>query len=191
MKRLTVTEIKRAFSIMGEFLRDNKTFGEIAVYGGSAILLQFDWRESTEDVDATVVSVGNHGLVRKAADKAASDAGLERSWLSEAVAQYTSTEGDVSDFSFEGLYPEFGNPGLRVVVARPEYLLAMKLAALQRRVAGDRDFEDAKNIAVGLGIDTIEKLEAAYRAYFPKDELPDRARLRLPALEDAIKSGKK
>jgi hypothetical protein len=70
MKRLTLDEIKQAFSIMGEFLRDEKTVGEIAVYRGSAILLQFRWRASTQDVDAVVVSDGNHGLVRQAADQA-------------------------------------------------------------------------------------------------------------------------
>jgi hypothetical protein len=47
---LTDQVIRRAFSIMGEFLRDRKTVGEIAVYGGSAILLQFDWRTTTHDV---------------------------------------------------------------------------------------------------------------------------------------------
>ena len=69
MKSLDLAEIKHAFSIMGEFLRDKKTVGEIAVYGGGAILLQFRWRGSTRDVDATVISDGNHGLVRQAADR--------------------------------------------------------------------------------------------------------------------------
>jgi hypothetical protein len=85
MKNLTLDEIKRAFSIMGEFLRDKKTLGEIAVYGGGAILLQFRWRGSTRNIDATVISDGNHGLVRQAADQAAAVLGLlglERSWLS-------------------------------------------------------------------------------------------------------------
>ncbi len=82
---------------MGAFLRDNKTVGEIVVYGGGAILLQFHWRLSTQDVDAMVVSDGDHGLVRRAADQAAAELGLERSWLSEAVARYTSPEGDKID----------------------------------------------------------------------------------------------
>jgi hypothetical protein len=34
MKKLTLNEIKHAFSIMGEFLRDKKTVGEIPAYGG-------------------------------------------------------------------------------------------------------------------------------------------------------------
>jgi len=120
MKKLTSDEIKHAFSIMGEFLRDKKTVGEIAVYGGRVILLQFRSRDSTRDVDAVVVSDGNHGLVRQAADQAAIVLGLERSWLSEAVSHYTSTGASSSNLAVSGLYPETGRPGLRVVVARPE-----------------------------------------------------------------------
>ncbi len=187
MKRLDIDKIKRAFSIMGEFLRDNKTVGEIVVYGGTAILLQFDWRISTDDVDAIVVSDGNHGLVRQAADRAAAELGLERSWLSEAVSQYTSRAFNNSSVSLVGMYPEQGTPGLRVVVAKPEYLLAMKLSALQRRTSGERDFEDAKRLAIELGLASVDDLEHVFRAYFPGDELPDRAKLRLPELESAIR----
>src|SRR5271170_7423361 len=103
MKKLTLDEIKRAFSIMGEFLRDKKTVGEIAVYRCSAILLQFRWRHSTRDVDAIVVSDGNHGLVQQAGDQAATVLGLERSWLSEAVSQYTSrSEEHTSELQSRG-----------------------------------------------------------------------------------------
>ena len=186
MKRLAAEEIRRAFSIMGEFLRDRKTVGEIAVYGGSAIMLQFDWRASTQDVDAMVVSAGNHGLVREAADRAARDLGLERSWLSEAVAQYTSRAGDASSLVFAGLYPATGTPGLRVLVAKPEYLLAMKLGALAREAIDDRDFDDARQLACGIGVTTVDQLEKAFLAYFPGEQLPARARLRLPDLARAI-----
>jgi hypothetical protein len=189
MKNLTLDEIKRAFSIMGEFLRDKKTVGEIAVYGGGAILLQFRWRGSTRDIDATVISDGNHGLVRQAADQAAAVLGMERSWLSEAVSHYTSMDANASGLALSGFYPASGRPGLRVAVAKPEYLLAMKLAALQRQTAEDRDFEDARRLAVELGIATVDDLEKSYQAFFPGEKLPERAKLRLPELESAIRYG--
>jgi hypothetical protein len=46
--------IEKAFRMMGQYLLDRKALGEIAVYGGSAILLQFDWRRASRDVDARV-----------------------------------------------------------------------------------------------------------------------------------------
>ena len=42
--------IEQAFRIMGQYLLDHKALGEIAIYGGSAILFQFDWRR-TSDVE--------------------------------------------------------------------------------------------------------------------------------------------
>ena len=39
-------KIEEAFRIMGQYLLDRKTLGEIAIYGGSVILFQFDWRKT-------------------------------------------------------------------------------------------------------------------------------------------------
>lgn len=186
MKTLTLADMQLAFDIMGKFLRDRKTLGEIAVYGGSAILLQFDWRVGTQDVDAVIVSDGNHGIVRQAADFAAQTLGLERSWLSEAVAQYASASAKTGDLTFVGLYPEAGVPGLRVSAARPEYLLAMKVSALQRATAQDRDFSDLVRLAGAIGAETQEQIEAVYRDFFPDQALSPRSRLRLPEVVRAI-----
>jgi len=47
---------------MGQYLLERNVFGEIALYGGSAILFQFDWRRTSEDVDARVISDGRHAV---------------------------------------------------------------------------------------------------------------------------------
>ena len=185
--RLDIATINKAFAIMGEALHRKKTMGEIAIYGGSAILFQFAWREGTQDVDAVVISDGNHGAVMDASAEAARQLNLERSWLSEAVAQYTGKPDGVP-FLLIGLYPEHA-PGLRVVAASPAYLLAMKLAALQRATADDRDFLDATRLAQEIGISSIAELEDFYSRFFPNDPLSDRARMRLPELESAIRMG--
>ena len=190
MDMLGLDQIERAFTLMGEYLRDRKSFGEIAVYGGSAILLQFGWRRGTQDVDAVITSDGNHGLVRAAADFAARSLGLERSWLSEAVAQYAKAGETAADFRFIGLYPKSGNPALRVSAARPEYLLAMKVAALRRTARGDRDFHDILALARDLGISAAEELERIHLSYFPGESLPPRIGQRLKELDQLLRSGK-
>jgi hypothetical protein len=78
---------------------------------------------------------------------------------------------------------------LRVAVAKPEYLQAMKLTALQRQTADDRDFEDATQLASELGMTSVGDLERAYHAFFPRESLPERAKQRLPELERAIQKG--
>src|SRR3977135_1786729 len=44
---LDKAKIKEAFRLMGQYLLDRKALGEIAVYGGRAILLQFEWRRTS------------------------------------------------------------------------------------------------------------------------------------------------
>jgi hypothetical protein len=51
-------KIEDAFRIMGQYLLERRVLGEIAIYRGSAILLQFDWRRTSEDVDARIISAG-------------------------------------------------------------------------------------------------------------------------------------
>jgi hypothetical protein len=87
-KDLDRTKIEEAFRIMGRYLLERGTLGEITIYGGSAILFQFDWRRTSMDVDARIISGGHHGLVTQAAEQAAKQLDLPRSWLNESVAMY-------------------------------------------------------------------------------------------------------
>lgn len=124
-KQLDRAKIEEAFRLMGQYLLDRKALGEIAIYGGSAILFQFDWRRNSEDVDARILSDGNHGLVAAAAEDAAKQLNLPRSWLNESVTMYVRRFEDDGDRMFIGLYPSAERAGLRVVAAKPTYLLAI------------------------------------------------------------------
>ena len=140
-KELDRAKIEEAFRIMGRYLLERGTLGEITIYGGSAILFQFDWRRTSEDVDARIISGGHHGLVMQAAEQAARQLDLPRSWLNESVAMYARRQEQDSDRIFVGVYPSPERVGLRVVAAKPSYILAMKLSALERASVDDRDFQ--------------------------------------------------
>jgi hypothetical protein len=183
---LDKARIEEAFRLMGQYLLDRKALGEIAVYGGSAILLQFEWRRSSEDVDARVISAGNHGLVVEAAHYAARQLGLPTSWLNESVAMYARRGEAAADRVFVGLYPSYERFGLRVTAANPEYMLAMKLSALERATVDDRDFKDAVNLGIECAVSTVQGLRGIFKKYFADEELPPDANLRLPELARAI-----
>jgi hypothetical protein len=169
-------------------LLDRKTLGEIAIYGGSAILFQFDWRKTSLDVDARVTSERNHGIIIDAVHEAAKQLHLPRSWLDESVTLYARRgEGD-SDRILVGLYPSPERFGLRVTAAKPEYILAMKLKALDRVTADDRDFQDAVGLGIECGVITIGQMHDVYRKFFGSEELPTTAQLRLSALIEAIRA---
>lgn len=181
-------KFEEAFRIMGQYLLDRHVLGEIAIYGGSAIMFQFDWRQTSEDIDARIISDGHHGLIMRAAEEAAQRLALPRSWLNETVTMYTRRGEDVSDQVFVGVYPSPERVGLRVVAAKPSYLLAMKLSALERATADERDFRDAVNLSIACGVTTADGLRDVFRQFFPDQNLPDASEKRLNDLARAIHS---
>src|ERR1043166_75636 len=171
--------IEQAFRVMGQYLLDRKVFGEIAIYGGSAILFQFSWRKTSQDVDARIISDSNHGLVIEAVREAARKLGLSQSWLSESVSVYARRNEGLADRVFIGVYPSPERFGLRVTAAKPAYILAMKLKALERSTIDDRDFHDAANLGMECDINTVDELHAVFREFFPDQELSPAAELRI------------
>jgi hypothetical protein len=179
--------VTRAFEVMGRYLRDRHVLGEIAVYGGSAILLQFDWRKTSEDVDAVVVDGRHESEVKAAVAHAAETLRLSRDWLNNWVGMFTPRAERPEDFRFVGTYPAGEMPGLRVVAAKPEYLCAMKLRALERETPDNRDFEDAVGLGLELGAETAEDLQLLYESFFPDEQLNPLASTYLPEVAREIK----
>jgi hypothetical protein len=187
-KPLDRAGIEEAFRIMGQYLLDRKALGEIAIYGGSAILFQFDWRKTSQDVDARIMSDGSHGLVIRAVREAAKRLGLSASWLNESVAMYARPgEGHV-DRVLIGLYPSSERFGLRVMAAKPAYILAMKLKALERTTADDRDYRDAVKLGIACKVNTADGLRNIFRKFFPNEALPLAAELQLGSIAQAIRA---
>lgn len=178
--------VARAFEVMGRYLRERRVLGEIAVYGGSAILLQFDWRKSSEDVDAVVVDGRLESEVKASVAHAAEVLGLERDWLNNWFGMYTRLDERPEDFTFIGTYPAGETPDLRVIAARPEYLCAMKLKALVRETLDNRDFEDAVRRALEIGAETAHDLLSLYNSFFPDEQLSPVASTYLPEVAREI-----
>lgn len=160
----------QAFEALGADLAEQGRFVEIAVYGGGALMLQFAWRRSTEDVDAVVREGYDEAALAPSVLRVAQRMGLEPGWLNDAVGMYTPLHEDEVLFSLSGTYPAAGTPGLRTVLASPHYLLAMKLQALSNLDRGPRDLTDARALAAHLAIADVETLDRLYRSIY--DEAP-------------------
>jgi hypothetical protein len=76
---------------------------------------------------------------------------------------------------------------LRVFLARPEYLCAMKLKALQRETLDDRDFQDAVRLAKEIGVSSEGQLRDLHAAFYPGETLDPAAAARLPAIVSALR----
>jgi hypothetical protein len=183
---LNIETVVKAFDVMGRYLRERGLIGEIAIYGGTAILFQFPWRQTTEDVDATIRT--DEGAVKDAAAFAATSLGLPHEWLNNYVGAFTPEVEAEAFFSAYGEYPRGENPGLRVFLARPEYLCAMKLKALQRETVEDRDFEDAVRLGLETGKETPDELSRLFSSFFPDETLAPNAAARLSEVAEQIRS---
>ena len=160
-------ELERALTRLGEILRDRRVAGEIAVFGGAAIVLGFEFRSATRDVDAVVRE--GHGQVMQAAQEVEKELHLPPNWLNEQATSYLSKH---NDFAWFKTYPSEGQFGLRVLMAKPEYLLAMKLLAFRLYAA---DVEDITRLARSLNRTTAEELLSLLKYYYPDEQIfPER-----------------
>jgi len=143
---LTSERLAEAFSGLGQIAHDAGRVIDVAVYGGSCLMLVSNFRISTTDVDA--VAAVDQGFLDAAAQCVAARLGLPRDWLNDGVRTYLSPH--VEGFELHTLfrtYPNEQTPGLRVFVPTAEYMLAMKLMALRiEPQAGRNDLEDIINL---------------------------------------------
>jgi len=85
--------------------------------------------------------------------------------------------GEPGGTSLYGSYPSAAREGLRVYVAKPDYLLAMKLRAMR---IGSRDETDAAMLARASGVTSFDAMVALLHKYFPR-EPPDARRVAVVA----------
>lgn len=168
--RLSKEDIRRLFDLLDAELAGEGAHGELYLVGGAVMCLVLDARESTRDVDGFFRPTK---LVREAARRVAATAGVPATWLNDAVKGFLSPRG-----SFE---PYLELPHLEVFVAQPDYLLAMKCAAL-RLGEGFHDLEDVRFLLRYLDISTVEEALEVVTRYFDEEQLRPKTRLALEEL---------
>ena len=168
--RLTKADIHRLFDLLDAQLGAEGIEGEIYLVGGAVMCLAFDARPSTRDVDAIFRPAPE---IRRAAARVAARAGVPDDWLNDAVKGYLSPRGDFDS------YLEL--PHLRVFVARPEYLLAMKCASM-RLGEEFHDLDDVRYLLRYLNIGNVDDALAIVTRYIAERQLPPKSRLALEEL---------
>lgn len=170
MPGLDRAEIERLLRLLNEELATEDCQGELYLVGGAVLCLALGARESTDDVDALFRPAET---VREAAARVAARLDLPVSWLNDAVKGYLSPRGQFDD------YLELSH--LRVFVALPTYLLAMKCAAM-RLGEEFRNLDDVRYLLRYLNITSVDEALAIVTRYFDEEQLPVKTRLALQEL---------
>lgn len=165
---LTKRAIEEHLSSLNEQLVARKTKGEIFLVGGAVLCLVYELRPSTKDLDAFFRPAKE---MRECALAVAAAKGLPPDWLNDAVKGYLSPQGVFAEFSH-----------LRVMVAAPDYLLAMKCLAM-RLGAEFQDEADIRFLLRYLNIDSYERALATIVRYYPESRVPQKT---LYALEEML-----
>lgn len=168
---LTTEQIRGLFHSLDQELNADDVEGEVYLVGGAVMCLALDARPSTRDVDAVFRPAA---AIRKAASRVAGAAGVPETWLNDAVKGFLSPRGEFD--------PYLELPNLRVFTARPEYLLAMKSAAM-RIGAEFHDLDDVRYLLRYLNITKVDEALNIVTRYFDEDHLHPKTRL---ALEEML-----
>ncbi len=164
--------LAQAFERLGAMACSAGKIVEISVYGGSALVLTTDFRVGTRDVDA--VFENDRSFVRESAAAIAGEFGWDHTWINDGVKGFLSVrDGDEGAKTLFHSYPSEAEPGLRVLVATPAYLFAMKCLAM-RLGGGEQteDVDDIRRLGTLLGIASATDALAAISRYYPAEKLP-------------------
>lgn len=160
---LTKARIEQLFRALDDELRHVDVVGELYVVGGAVLCLALNARPATRDVDAAFQPAK---AVREAAQRVGEQLGVPEGWLNDAAKGYLSAKGEYTPF--------MELPNLRVMMAQPEYLLAMKCLAFRLGA----EFHDEADVRYLLRYLNIERYEAAVEIitrYYPRDQFPQKA----------------
>lgn len=169
--RFTKADIRRLFELLNMELASVLTVGEVYVVGGAVMCLALDARDTTRAVDAFFKPTR---IVREASARVAAKADVPDTWLNDAVKGFLGPTGDFD------AYLELSN--LRVFVAQPAYLLAMKCAAM--RIGEEfHDVDDVRYLLRYLNITTSAEAMNIVTQYFNEAHIPASTRF---ALEEML-----
>lgn len=152
MRDLARDDVLSLLKEVGEILVTRGIEAAIYVVGGSAMALEYDSRRITRDIDAQIRE-GRSGFW-EAVEVVAQRHGIESDWVNSNAVAFMTNEAD------PGAH-ERNVPGLRIAVASPEHLIAMKLRSLR-----DRDMDDLEVLFRVVGITVPAEVVAIHNRLF-------------------------
>lgn len=167
--RLTRDKIIEALRALESECARRGIAGEICIYGGAEMVLVFDARSATRDVDAVFRPKTE---IFEAARAVAEELEIPADWLNDGVKGFLSHHEELSDAPIPELE---GLSNLRVFTPTAEYLLAMKcMAARSEETSEDRG--DVEFLIRTLGLSTEDEVFEIVGRFYPLEHLHVKSR---------------
>jgi len=164
------SQIETYLARLSELLAERDVVGEIVLFGGAAMVLAHKARLSTKDVDAVFAP---KDMVYKAAAEVTRECGAAEGWLNDAVKGFLSDRGETQ--------PLLDLPNLKVYVAVPEYLLAMKCMSM-RLGKDETDLRDIRFLMDQLDLRKAEAVLSIVERYYPRNQIQPKTRFAIEEL---------
>ncbi len=171
MTSLSRADIRKLFDLLNDELKQESVMGDLYLVGGAVMCLMYDARVSTVDVDGFFKPARR---IREAAQKISRETGFGERWLNDAVKEFLSEKGSFDD------YIDLSN--LKVYVAQPEYLLAMKCLAMRIGLEF-HDEADVRYLLRYLNIESHDHALSIITQFYPLEKFPQKT---LYALEEIL-----
>jgi hypothetical protein len=166
IRNLTKADILIGLTRLSELAQEENVVLEVSLYGGALMLLAYDARQSTKDVDAIIhpPEVG-----RRLAARVAKELGWSDDWLNDDVRQFVSMVETRHSWTPPGL----NAPALRISKPTAKYLLAMKVMACRKALPGHPgDEQDIAFLLRKMSVKKSSDVERIVDQYFPDTVLP-------------------
>ncbi len=159
MATITRQEIIEALERLGQLAEVRGTKIELALVGGALMVLVYEARESTRDVDAIILAPREASTVRELVQVVADERGWPDDWLNDGA------KGFLIGLSSGPIV--FSARGIDVRSPATEQLLAMKLSAWR----DDVDIADARRLLQEMSGSRDEIWQAVEPYLVPGNEL--------------------
>jgi hypothetical protein len=172
MAMLTKDDILRGLRKIDVAARASGILVDLSIYGGAALAIAFNLRNSTRDVDAVVQ--GSPQFLRKAASDVAEEEGWPQDWLNDGVKGFLSDNEQMFLMERFTAGPE---GGLRIHVPTAEYFFAMKCMAMRPDgLEGSHDISDIEALATKIGFKTSAEALSLVEEFYPSSRIPPKVR---------------
>lgn len=173
MKWIDKALLIRALTRLGELAQSEGLTLEVCLYGGALMMLAYDTRAATKDVDA-ILRPSKKGMAL--ARKVGQELGLHEEWLNDQVKVFAAPAEQTRRLPWEG-------SGIMLTAPTAGYLLAMKALACRQPLPGyEGDLDDLRFLIRKLDIRSVEQIQEHIDRYYPDDVISNEHALILKEL---------